>query len=31
MDYVLQSGKRQKRLANAYKFALKAEITRFTR
>lgn len=31
MDYVLQSGKRQKRLANAYKFALKAELRRFTR
>jgi hypothetical protein len=31
MDYVLQSGKRKKRLANAFKFALKDEMKRFTR
>lgn len=31
MDYVLQSNKRKKRLANAFKFALRAEMKRFTR
>lgn len=31
MDYVLQSGKRKKRLANAFKFALRDEMKRFTR